>query len=122
MSEQTRQCAHGHTTRKAGCVSCVLLFNHSGPRSTSVFQPPVGHSGPRSTSVFQPPVGHSGPRSTSVFQPPVGTATSDTLELRGYALWRLVETTTEGQRWECIVPDVRVIAERLIAMGAGAGS
>jgi hypothetical protein len=40
-------------------------------------------------------------------------AAYERIELRGYALWRLVETISEGQRWECIVPDVRVIAEHI---------
>jgi hypothetical protein len=44
--------------------------------------------------------------------------TERALELRGYALWRLVETIADGQRWECIVPDVRVIAERLARVQA----
>ena len=29
MTAEERACAHGHTTRQIGCVSCVLVFDHT---------------------------------------------------------------------------------------------
>lgn len=53
--------------------------------------------------------GHTaGKGDCSCFQPsPAGEGAQETLELRGYALWRLVSTDDEGQRWVCVAPDVR---------------